>query len=556
MSSIRHLEIFFILLWTVLITWCSFKGNGGLLGIDDADIFFVYAKNLASGKGLTYSLGIPPVEGYTSTLWMLLASLMFFLKLNEVGVLGLSMIFFAASQVVSFKIIDGVKLKNKSAIKLLYVWIISSSFGYITWTTVSLMDTGLWSCLLMGLIYFLVFGPQNKKSWSLLACLFGLAPLARPEAYLLCPILLGLFYLKGRMNHLSVRPVLCVCLGFLISVFSLTVFRLIYFGYPLPNTYYAKVSSSFRYNVTQGFDYLLGFLNSNVLANIALAGALLSGTLFLREIYFFVFKHGAIKRAIIPYSQECGLLSIFVLILLLLPVFSGGDHFNLFRFYQPAFPIIVILVLILGSIHLRLEKIPKLLVLPSIAFWIFWCSSKDNWPRLLHEDSPVKIEFKVAFWGKNLGASLNQIFSDSKSGYPSVGVIAAGGIGRFYKGVLYDLMGLNNSFIAHFSGERQGIKNHAAFQKAAFFALPIDLIPESPDNSFAQKALKGLFSDTTFVREWSYGRLALSLDPKTHVEAFFRNRFLQDLAEDSHFVFKMTKKYNSSEKKWDPIRGS
>ena len=43
--------------------------------IDDAYITFRYSKNLAAGFGPTYNPGLPPVEGYTTFLWMLLMAL-------------------------------------------------------------------------------------------------------------------------------------------------------------------------------------------------------------------------------------------------------------------------------------------------------------------------------------------------------------------------------------------------------------------------------------------------------------------------------------------------
>ena len=38
------------------------------IGVDDANIFFVYAKNLAEGNGLVYNTGGERVEGFSSLL--------------------------------------------------------------------------------------------------------------------------------------------------------------------------------------------------------------------------------------------------------------------------------------------------------------------------------------------------------------------------------------------------------------------------------------------------------------------------------------------------------
>ena len=48
-----------------------------LIGIDDANIYFVYAKNLANGYGFVYNVGGERVEWFTSLLWTLISALAF-----------------------------------------------------------------------------------------------------------------------------------------------------------------------------------------------------------------------------------------------------------------------------------------------------------------------------------------------------------------------------------------------------------------------------------------------------------------------------------------------
>ncbi|MGZ9166993.1 MAG: hypothetical protein ACXW4U_17620, partial [Anaerolineales bacterium] len=53
------------------------KLNYPLIGIDDANIYFVYARNLANGYGFVYNIGSERVEGFTSLLWTLISALVF-----------------------------------------------------------------------------------------------------------------------------------------------------------------------------------------------------------------------------------------------------------------------------------------------------------------------------------------------------------------------------------------------------------------------------------------------------------------------------------------------
>ena len=50
---------------------------------EDAHIMFRYAENFASGQGLVWNAGLPPVEGATEFLWTLLLALPAFLNKGQ-----------------------------------------------------------------------------------------------------------------------------------------------------------------------------------------------------------------------------------------------------------------------------------------------------------------------------------------------------------------------------------------------------------------------------------------------------------------------------------------
>src|SRR5574341_2402626 len=55
--------------------------NYPLTGIDDANIYFVYARNLANGHGFVYNIGGERVEGFTSLLWTVISAAVFKLSM-------------------------------------------------------------------------------------------------------------------------------------------------------------------------------------------------------------------------------------------------------------------------------------------------------------------------------------------------------------------------------------------------------------------------------------------------------------------------------------------
>src|SRR5438132_5751275 len=119
-------------------------------GIDDANIFFVYAKHLAQGHGLVYNIGGEHVEGFTSFLWMLICAAAFRLAPRPEQALlifNVAMITFAAACCVRCW---PIRTPQDSAVSSLpwacgFLLLLFSEWRFVTWTTITLMDNALWS---------------------------------------------------------------------------------------------------------------------------------------------------------------------------------------------------------------------------------------------------------------------------------------------------------------------------------------------------------------------------------------------------------------------------
>lgn len=79
MQMLRHnsyVRFILILMCTIASTALVWNNNmHSIFGVDDANIYFVYMKNIAQGYGFVYSIGGEHVEGFTSLSWTLLGSL-------------------------------------------------------------------------------------------------------------------------------------------------------------------------------------------------------------------------------------------------------------------------------------------------------------------------------------------------------------------------------------------------------------------------------------------------------------------------------------------------
>jgi hypothetical protein len=246
-------------------------------------------------------------------------------------------------------------------------------------------------------------------------------------------------------------------------------------------------------------------------------------------------------------------------VLLVVPLLSGGDHFVGYRFYQPAYPVILLAVMLFSIARLPrlvLDRLapqrplrPGLVSVVLLLGGVYWAYSgvlKPSWLDVqTSERKLLQDQLIAAADGINQGSRLRVLFA-GLSECPAVGVTAAGGFARTYPGRIVDLMGLNTLSIAHHRGARKGFYGHTAFEKDAFFSLPrIDLLDGAPPvppktKSFASIALKGLLDDPRFFGKWRYGRLYLSGDEEGGFQAFYSAALVDGLVETGRYRFRET----------------
>ena len=303
------------------------------LGVDDAYIFFVYGRNLAKGKGLVFNPGGEHVEGYSSPLWMLVVALSFVVSEHpEIILLGVSIVLIVSALTCLWSAVDRGRDITWRGI-LLLVWVFASP-SFVVWTSLTLMDTALWASLLVWEMVLVLSSP----SAGALALLTALVVLARPEGMFWALFFLGVTAIKI-VAECGVKEawqkIRLSLLTYFAVLSSLIIFRLIYFGYPLPNTYYAKVSPDFAFNLQQGGLYLLAFLTANKQI-ILIVSSVVAGLVFnVRGVFSAVLKSSTVDVTRMRYF----LVSLVCLGGLFVPTLTGGDNFGLFRFYQPFWPL-------------------------------------------------------------------------------------------------------------------------------------------------------------------------------------------------------------------------
>ena len=506
------------LLITVLCSLRVYKdlGKPALTGIDDENITQTYGQNLAHGFGYVYTPNYEHVEGATSPLWVAFHYLFYKITAQpEPFILICSAVLTALAIYwglgVARLISDSMKLPRWA------LWIpvlaIAAQPNYFHWTVVTMMDQGLWGTLFLGLMYVLVRETSTARVSLLGIVLCVLSVLARPEAMLLMPAMLAIAAIIVAVNRgvgTAVRYAVPYFAAVFVTLAGLTAFRLHYFGYPFPNTYYAKVSSNPMDNIVQGVHYIIGFLHSNILIVPCVLAAVLAVLIGVQSLWSSIKSKTPLSSTHSIMLLVGGTIATTVAILVL----EGGDHFPGFRMLQPYVPLLAAALLFYVPL---LGDWSKLSV--NRATGLAWSAGiviatiVASYSAFAASNKGLKEDFSLAVEGRKMGELLNEL----KDEHPAdVGVLPAGGIAVTYKGRVADLLGLNWVEMAHASGRRTGMVGHSSFNMDVFWKHPPELMlpqlvghgspplleKQTPAN-FELWVLHGLMNQPQFRREYS-----------------------------------------------------
>jgi arabinofuranosyltransferase len=294
--------------------------------IDDAYITFRYSKNLAAGFGPTYNPGMPPVEGYTTFLWMLLMTVPHFIGVNVatfskiIGIL-LTCGTFLLIALLTFTLTRQFTLKARLFFGVFATFLLAM-LPITSIHAVAGMETSLFIFLIALMVYMVTVGILDGSRllfWSpLVGLLIGMT---RPEGNAIVLLLLacGWFFSAPSLR----KRLLWFSLGLYVLPGALYfLWRYQYYHLLFPMPFYMKVlHGSGLAGAGEVGTYLLYLLPS-------ISVLLLAAILRMRKEYLAVLT---------PV--------VFLLIFYLFPVHAMG--FN-WRFIYPATPFIGILVAIGG----------------------------------------------------------------------------------------------------------------------------------------------------------------------------------------------------------------
>ena len=222
---------------------------------DDAFISFRYAAHLVDGRGLVWNTG-EYVEGYTNFLWVLLMAGSLALGIapevssNAIGI---------GSGVLVLALLLGFAARDSSwrnPFIYLPILALAASRTFTAWCSGGLETMFFTLLVLCANLLYLRERERGEEVPLFSSAVFGVAALTRPEGVLFAAVAGLAFLVDVARRRRPLRAAFIWGLPCAAIVGTHLLWRHSYYGYWLPNTFYAKVPAAWW---DQGLDYLALF---------------------------------------------------------------------------------------------------------------------------------------------------------------------------------------------------------------------------------------------------------------------------------------------------------
>jgi len=428
-------------------------------GLDDSFITYRYARHLASGHGIAWNIGEPPVEGYTSFMWVILNAIPIALGvspllasklLTSVAACGVILLALGGAHPIQERPWRAA-LASLVALCTPLAYYTQTGMETVFFTALAFVSTGL---------ALREFAGNPRPVWLMVAsALFGLAAITRPEGVLL----FGLIAVSGlslrrspREGVLSRRELMLFAAPFLSIWLTYFLWRIQHYGWLFPNTYYAKHSGNRLLNLPLGIHYL------------ATAWAPYLAVPFALGTLAWVATPTREGEASSSRAQQLALrLGGACLVYLLYIVWVGGDDRSAFPSVRMVLPVLPLLwmatvMLVAEASHQWTKLSPRACAVGVVAL-IAMAWTEDGM-QLLKGALPIGDEARSGL----LQTKLAQLTDEPHGPLPAwilentqptdaIAVPWAGRVPYVTGRPTLDMLGLNDTHIAHLPSPQRGI---------------------------------------------------------------------------------------------------
>lgn len=309
---------------------------------EDAFITFQFARHLANGEGIVWNAGEAPVEGYTNFLWLILSALL--IKSGvDVSFYAQSIGVLASFVTLIYTYRYGRNLFHlPSGYALLPCLLLTFSGPFAAWAG-SGMETNLFGMFLIAGCYYFAAGVMLDSYKSLIACflMLLLGTLTRPEGFMVFVLLAALGTLFSGLRTRTTWKWYILALSIYAIPFLIYFFwRYSYFGYLLPNTFYAKTGGGV-YQYLRGIKYS-GFFFFHFLFPLTPIFFLFAWEQGIRGATLIVKARSILQN--LKDHINVYIASLVIIFYTLYIVYVGGDYMAMYRFFVPILPFFYILI--------------------------------------------------------------------------------------------------------------------------------------------------------------------------------------------------------------------
>jgi 4-amino-4-deoxy-L-arabinose transferase-like glycosyltransferase len=483
----------------------SRAGNVGVVD-EDAYISFRYAQNLLAGEGLVFNPDGQKVEGITNLLWTLLVAAGSWV--TGVGLPGVSvalgLVFGVLTLVLAWawgfeELVGSGVSRAPAAVGAGAAPLLLAVAPGFAFYAASGLEVVFFGFLVMAGLYFLRVG---GKLWCALlgSLLLGAAAMTRPEGALVLFFAGAAYVLMPGGDRW--RRMLAAAVPGGLALAGVTLWRLYYYGALIPNTAFAK-AGGFEVMERWGIPYIVDTARENwfpVAWLLILLGA--------------VAHRGFLKRNL----AVMGLVPVWAAYV----VYAGGDYMPFGRFVQPMLPVLYTLAvvgvgLVFSSLVGSSTRTRSVLGGASVALPVLVGLS------VFVAGMPEQVQAEKEH-GDYLRAMTERRHAAAdwfEENAPDA-LVARDGVGAFgyYSDLrLLDMLGLNNSYIAHNGKSYPGLKpGHQTSDGDYILSRKPDyiMVPEvKPPFTFASE--KELANTPGFYEQYDRFAIDLSTGDRTYL---------------------------------------
>lgn len=463
---------------------------------EDAFIALRFAKNLASGHGLVWNPGAPPVEGYTDFLWVIAAAGA--MKIGLPGVWSVQLLSVAAAlATLALTYRAGRRLMNwPPTVALVPCGLLAVCGPFATWASSGMESTLFGFFVLLAAYQFAIFWREGRTRPAVAAAVaLLLSTLTRPEGMLITLLLFGingaaaLWFARHRLASLALASI-TYAVAFAVYFW----WRYSRYGYLLPNTFYAKTGGGIPQILRGGLlAYLFIMQFALPLVPAALVAAWEAGAprrAALREMFSATwFKRSSflVFAAAITIAYTAN------------NVLVGGDYMAMHRFFVPILPFMYLLFgVLIAALYARAARPGNAFGLRAL---VAFTAAATFFPSTILERSffasPPQQHgnyrgVQIERWHVARLSVIGRFFDGyRRDPSESLATTAIGAIGYYADMQIYDIHGLVDVHIAHMppppdfgkrrAGHGRSDLRYTFSQKPTYVMFSRDLSPEPVD---------------------------------------------------------------------------